>query len=173
MWRLALVVGVCLTACQFDEGGIPAVGDGAAVSADSSVSPDAALAIDAPLPLDAPVAPCVDSDGDTFLVINLAGANCPGPLDCDDSDPNAYPGQESYYDQQRTSGGYDYNCDGDETLFDGRNGGNCRSEWWECLGTGWVNGVPMCGNVGTWHSCESVNGSCLETARLETKMLCR
>jgi len=130
-------------------------------------------ALDAQTSPDATIAPCIDLDGDTFLVVNQEGATCPGPLDCDDSDPDAYPGQESHYDHERMSGGYDYNCDGSETIFDGTSGGNCREEWWECLGTGWVNGVPMCGQVGTWHLCEDLGGGCTETSRVDTNMLCQ
>ncbi len=172
---LVLLVGLCLTACQFDESGLAAVSDSGGVS-----SPDAAIVVidgasvvDAVVPIDAHVAPCVDSDGDTFLVINQPDANCPGPLDCDDDDVDAYPGQESYYDMERTSGGYDYNCDGEETRFNTTGGGNCRFEWWECLGTGWVNGVPECGQLGTYHVCEDVGGDCQETSRVDANMLCR
>lgn len=175
---LLLLGALCASACQFDESGLRAVYDSGTVSpvADSSVQPlaDAGdTSADAPPPPDASLAPCVDSDGDTFLVVNLPGAECPGPLDCDDTDPDAYPGQESYYDHQRASGGYDYDCDGNETRLNTTAGGNCRWDWWSCVGTGWVGGVPTCGNVGSWHSCEDVGGDCQETSSVTAMMACR
>jgi len=173
VWRLVLLAGASLCACQFDQSGVTFAYDASASDGIDAISPgDGAGGGDAAVPVDASLEPCVDSDNDTFLIVNIAGANCPGPLDCDDTDPNAYPGQESYYDQERASGGFDYNCDGSETLIDSREGSDCHWDWWDCVGTGWVQGIPMCGNVGTWHECSSDGVDCVESSRVMANMLC-
>jgi hypothetical protein len=48
-----------------------------------------------------------DNDGDGVL---RDDAQC-GGTDCDDDDARAKPGQMSYFDTPRASGGYDFNCD--------------------------------------------------------------
>lgn len=50
-----------------------------------------------------------DFDGDGVLAISDGGA------DCDDYDSRVYPGSAYWHDQAAASGGYDYNCDGQET----------------------------------------------------------
>ncbi len=47
-----------------------------------------------------------DVDQDTHL---RADAAC-GGMDCDDNDARAFPGQTAFYDTERTSGGYDFDC---------------------------------------------------------------
>jgi hypothetical protein len=50
-----------------------------------------------------------DLDGDGVLAISDGGT------DCDDYDSRVYPGSGYWGDQKTASGGYDYNCDGEET----------------------------------------------------------
>ncbi len=62
--------------------------------------------------------PNCDLDGDDF---DRAGPGCcgaPDPCDCDDADPNVFPGQPTFFDEPRPNvapnapDAFDYNCDG-------------------------------------------------------------
>ncbi|HDH96599.1 MAG TPA: hypothetical protein ENF73_02585 [Proteobacteria bacterium] len=68
---------------------------------------------------------CTDEDGDGY---SPDGGEC-GPIDCDDNDPNTYPGAEELCD------GKDNNCDGER-----------ESECWQ------VVGVDNAGKVGRYPS---------------------
>jgi len=171
-------VGVAITlvmlvgGCAFDERGVPGglagadarmPGDGASGGADAATtdagSPDAAV-------------PCADRDHDGFFVVAIPDSDCGDQLDCDDGDDRAFPGQTDYFSTPRTSGGFDFNCDGNQTPIDTTQGGACQTDWWSCTGTGWVGGVPDCGNPGTYHTCED-QGGCTETSSVNTAMACR
>ena len=68
------------------------------------------LFIGCPEPTEETGSPCVDEDGDGFT-------DCE---DCDDTDPNTYPGAEERCD------GIDNNCDG-MTQFEGESGEECKA----------------------------------------------
>ncbi|HTM19616.1 MAG TPA: hypothetical protein VL172_03885 [Kofleriaceae bacterium] len=156
--------------CQFDEGGVSA-GSGDAAPADAGTAgPDARADANR---ADAAV-PCTDRDGDGFLAVGILGSYCgeDADLDCDDDDARAFPGQGEYYDTPRTHGGYDFDCDGVDEHLDDTKGGECRSEWWNCGGTGWVAGIPDCGGQGSWHVCEDTSDGCVETSSTNTRMAC-
>ena len=86
---------------------------------------------------------------------DLDGHSPPG--DCDDDDPDVFPGQTAYFAVPRSSGSFDYDCDGVESV---------EVDWYvECpetcvgyedpLQAGWSrpsNGVPACGEWGFWGS---------------------
>ena len=104
--------------------------------------------------------------------MGIPGSDCGEQLDCDDQDGSAYPGQPDFFDVPRSSGGYDYDCDGVETRIDTREGSNCGWDWFDCVGTGWTGGVPACGESGTFHVCQS-GGGCNEVSSSTIKMKCK
>lgn len=162
------IVAIALAACQFDESGVPGLGspDGAAPAADAG-APDAGR-IEPP---DA-AEPCTDRDDDGWVAVGIEDSDCGPILDCDDDDDRAFPGQTEYFTTARTSGGFDFDCDGEESKIDDTQGGECAPDWWSCGGTGWVGGVPDCGDPGTWHTCEDQQG-CNETSSQNISMACR
>ncbi len=172
VYRVALALTV-LIACQFDERGLPPAGSG--IDSDSSV--------DTPSPADATATPdsqrpdsavaCVDDDGDSYLAPAMPDAECAEPLDCDDTDPRAHPGQEDYYDVARASGSFDFDCDGVETPIDATLGQECAWDWFWCAGTGWLEAVPPCGQEGTYHWCDPDWDRCEETSSATSLMPCR
>ena len=91
---------------------------------------------------------CVDiaADGDSD------GVSC--ELDCDDEDPDVYPGQTAYFEVARADGTFDYDCDGLETLqHDALTTCDppiCGDEpgWFR----GYGPGIPACGQEGLWDS---------------------
>jgi hypothetical protein len=176
---LAVAASVILAAhsgCVFDESGVPdsVAGLTDALPGGSDTSPDGTDAIspvDAGPPGDAAL--CLDQDGDQFQVVGVPGSVCGETLDCDDRDQFAYPGQPEFFITERTSGGFDYNCDGTEEPIDTTTGSDCGWDWWDCEGTGWIDGgPPACGQQGTWHVCED-DGGCRETERMMVTMACR
>jgi len=75
------------------------------------------------------------------------------PLDCDDADPRVFPGQTEFFDTPRVGlGGFDFDCDGDETF--------AEPEYVECnppvcgSAPGWSRlfAIPDCGAIGHWDS---------------------
>ena len=94
----------------------------------------------------------VDSDGDGFA--GTEECHCEGPPgssdtldDCCDTDPNAKPGQTSYFEQPRTlCGGFDYNCDGQEEK---QQEASCVSGLCNA-GVGWFQSTPSCGGTANW-----------------------
>lgn len=116
---------------------------------------------------------CVDEDDDGFYRAIAPGALC-GPADCDDADEDVYPGQTGAFTAPKSSGDFDYNCDGvEQKLSDTRVGGGCHADiFGPCEGTGWIDAVPDCGEAGTWHRCESGLFTCDETERVDAVMPC-
>lgn len=169
---LVFAAGLVAAGCQFNEGGLPGAFqpgvDGGRAAVDGAPAADASPNA----PIDAPPEPCLDSDMDGFMIVNVDGATCGPELDCDDAEPNAFPGQIDFFDVPAASGGFDYDCNGVEEPQDTTQGGTCESDWWECIGSGWNGDVPACGVEGTWHTCEDVNG-CTETSSFATRMPCR
>jgi hypothetical protein len=172
MFRALLALLVC-AGCQFDASGQTGDDGQGGFGLDGAApgpGPDAA-APDAGAP-DA-VVPCADDDGDGFAVARSEGAEC-GDADCDDSDADVYPGQPGAFTLPSNSGSFDFNCDGvEEKLSDPTAGGECHLDWFTCVGTGWVGGVPACGEAGVWHRCEGGFLSCTEAEAIAAAMPCR
>ncbi len=169
---LAVLAGSVGAGCRFDESGLPAAGadgaasDGRRADAGDSVPPDA------PPPDAGPL--CLDDDHDGYLVHGVPDADCEGPLDCDDQDEDAHPGQTEWFTEPRVSGGFDYDCDGVETPgLDTTGGSTCYWDWFTCRGDGWVNGVPGCGVQGIWHTCHEDGWDCVEESSQLLVMSCR
>jgi hypothetical protein len=134
--------------------GVEAGGDEAVLSeaagsgGETSTSP-----VDAVAPADAgkdsPTGPgsACDEDGDGYLAV---GSAC-GGNDCCDQDAHVHPGETSYFAQPGACGGYDYNCDDQETPEYGAT--SCQWSSFSCSGDGFAAPVPGCGVFGTFTSC--------------------
>lgn len=125
---------------------------------------------------DAGPAPCEldfyrDGDGDGFGDPSDSVFVCSPPADyirtggdCDDSDPDAHPGQTMWFNVPRMSGGFDYDCDGSETLQ--------RPDVGLCPDTsvdppipgtvGWRFEVAPCGAFRPWKNNAAVCGTTSE-----------
>ncbi|HEY3819171.1 MAG TPA: hypothetical protein VGL81_18510 [Polyangiaceae bacterium] len=93
-----------------------------------------------------PSATC-DEDGDGYL----AKTSACGGTDCCDQDAHVHPGQKSFFSQPGACGGYDYDCDGQETPEYGA--ANCQWSTFSCSGDGFAAPIPLCGVFGTFTSC--------------------
>lgn len=162
----SFLVASTLVACTFDGGSPPAalVTDGGLV-ADATPTADGG-----PTDFDATPA-CIDGDGDGFAVPG-GSLEC-GPLDCDDDDERAFPGQEQFFAAPRPSGSFDFNCDGDEERSLQTDGQTCHWRWFSCRGSGWVAEPPTCGGAGEYHECDDVGLQCVEVDRATLTMACR
>lgn len=88
--------------------------------------------------------------------------------DCDDSDANAYPWQQSFYSAARNSGGFDYDCDGQVTLRWGELHEGCSLDpaMQACVGSGWTSPdmntafLPGCGQSAAYAFCEFTGNDC-------------
>jgi len=97
---------------------------------------------------------CVDNDNDGF------GLNCAAGRDCDDADPNNFPGNPELCD------GLDNNCDGD--VDDGLDlGSTCTEGTGVCAATGVTacdaQGVVFCdtqGMAGDPEICDGIDNDC-------------
>jgi hypothetical protein len=108
-----------------------------------------------------------DEDGDGFGVgASRTGCAQPGWAtgsdDCDDKNPDAYPGQKQFFARPRTgAGGFDFNCDGNEetesaaTLLP-----DCPSAK-PCQGEGWSGVIARCGESAQYGVCEKVGPDCV------------
>jgi len=105
----------------------------------------------------------IDADGDGYgaAAVQLCATPTSGYAskngDCDDTDARAYPGQPAYFDTPRKSGGFDFDCNGDEQEESTLTGachpdGNMANP--QCIGAG---------NMNVWYS-ETVAPACGETA---------
>lgn len=81
-------------------------------------------------------------------------------LDCDDLDPAAHPGQNAFFNVP-TNGtkNFDYNCSKvEEQEFPSLV--NCvLSSGTNCIGDGWINQIPSCGQTGMWAKCNKQGGN--------------
>ncbi len=104
------------------------------------------------------VPPC-DCDDDGYGKIGCAGGT---NNDCDDSDPDAFPGQPMFFTQPRNDGtGYDYDCDGDTTPKWTATV-TCSVPLLDCppqTVQGYTNGIPQCGQAADYGYCKQ-NGLC-------------
>ncbi|RMH40397.1 MAG: hypothetical protein D6689_13995 [Deltaproteobacteria bacterium] len=180
-WAAALrsaavcAIAVAAAACAFDPSGAADPADASRSDAVDAAPPDASGADpDASGPDADAEPPCRDGDGDGFLAPSRPGEVC-DPVDCDDEDARVHPGQTGAFTSPKRSGDFDYNCDGvEEPVVDTTLGGPCEQPvFGPCGGTGWLDAVPSCGQVGTWHRCEAGLFSCDETERAEAIMPCR
>jgi hypothetical protein len=90
--------------------------------------------------------PCVDADKDGVTP-------CAG--DCDDADPNAYPGQTGFFSSPtKGKSNYDYNCDTIEEM-EGAQLVNCVRVGTDCQGDGWQGSIPGCGVQGVFIQCRA------------------
>lgn len=137
-----------------------------------------------------------DMDGDGFgagePMVIAADTACPAGsvparprMDCDDTDPDVFPGQTAWFNTSRCSITeptgtlcWDYNCDGSEELRWPREVAcldlldRCDDEeGWGVLGS--VR-VPPCGAMGAWARCNRVLLSCLPSlATSRRQQMCR
>jgi hypothetical protein len=71
--------------------------------------------------------------------------------DCDDNDYRAHPGQTSFFTSARTSGGFDFDCDGVVTRYPELSvNGSCS---WPCRDAFWIDTQPACGTMGDVLDC--------------------
>jgi len=84
--------------------------------------------------------------------------------DCDDVDPAAHPGQSSFF-TRTTKGttGFDFNCNKIEEK-EVAHLVSCTLKGGGCVGDGWVQAVPACGQQGTFGHCTRAAGhvSCVQ-----------
>lgn len=91
-----------------------------------------------------------DEDGDGF-----EAAACGGP-DCCDQDPNAHPGQTTFFDKPNACGGWDYDCSGSVEVENDWPVSVCRYVIDDgvkaCPGghmaESWLDEAPECGDEG-------------------------
>jgi hypothetical protein len=95
-------------------------------------------------------APDCDVDDDGHLAADVAAC---GGLDCDDHDPDAHLGQLGFFQEARTSGGFDYDCSGEEESQFSSALDCSRLGLANCSGEGFSSSIPACGNLGTWIRC--------------------
>jgi hypothetical protein len=121
-----------------------------------------------------------DADGDGYGAPGDFIDGCTAPagyvdrtFDCDDGDDRARPGQTQYFEEQRESGGWDYDCDGEVGLEQPAVLYDCSA----CTGalSGWASEpVPACGETAELVSCLwAAAGGCYESWRGEWTQSCR
>ncbi len=129
-------------------------GDAASDVSTSGDSPtDAASQDSAAMPDAGCVSPC-DCDNDTYMAMSCGGN------DCCDTDPNAHPGQTSFFPSEDDCHSYDYNCDTMQEMEWGAF--SCAPGVTGCTPTsGFVGGVPGCGVPEQWTGmCKNMITSC-------------
>ena len=125
-----------------------------------------------------------DADGDTHGDAATTMMACSAPAgfvesddDCDDGDGQAFPGQTMFFTSPRTSGGFDYDCDGAQTQQ--HTGTSSLSACSSCacpvgfccsgVCAGWLSAVPGCGMTSTWRQtdcdCNVVTSSRVQPCR--------
>ncbi len=83
---------------------------------------------------------CADAIPAGFVAPTADGLGNP-QFDCDDGNVNAFPGQTHYFTKPRSTGSYDYNCDGQQTPLAPTLGDTCL--FGSCFGA-----VSACGTAG-------------------------
>lgn len=115
--------------------------------------------------------PC-DCDGDGAL--NDGCHSGGGPADCDDTDPDAKPGQTKYFTEANPVVGFDYNCaNGIEREYDDPL--SCPALLADCMEDvqGYIDTVPECGEPGTWGHCDNNGIGCVKEAITSVPLGCR
>lgn len=95
----------------------------------------------------------IDADKDGFAPASLG----PCGSDCDDDDPDSFPGQTKYFTTPNKRGNFDYNCaGGDEAHWPALL--KCNEDYPNCTvaNGGWfyvgADSVPACGSAADWIS---------------------
>jgi hypothetical protein len=134
---------------------------------------DANPPVDASSPADArpeAEASCCDCDGDYH-----DGPQC-GGKDCNDHNPDVFPGQTTYFSEPIPGGGFDYDCsthadpDPDPT----NQSLDCSTlAGLGCPNTqyGYFGPVPPCGTAAPWGYCKKTLLDCVETIVETTRKL--
>lgn len=81
------------------------------------------------------------------------------PVDCDDTDADAHPGQTSYFTNQRNGGGWDYNCNGSDDKRSVSDASGCVEDAaapGTCLETGSTSRSGDCGAQVDADDCPAV-----------------
>lgn len=71
--------------------------------------------------------------------------------DCYDANPDAHPGQTTFFTTNRGDGSFDYDCDATPTQQWTQ---TTSCDWGMCDGEGWSDGIPACGATGNWRRCD-------------------
>ncbi|MCA9665076.1 MAG: putative metal-binding motif-containing protein [Myxococcales bacterium] len=104
-----------------------------------------------------------DGFGDPFRVEHHCGPILPGYVtrggDCADNDPRAHPGQTEAFKIGRPDGAWDFDCDGHAELVPGARFAGCKWGEGRCLGEGWADKEPRCGEASLYLRCTLVPGS--------------
>lgn len=116
-----------------------------------------------------------DADGDGFGSKDSIVSFCTKPppgyvanrLDCCDKDPDARPGQTTYFGMPTPCGGYDWDCNGVEELYRPSRD-SCDADGGHM--DGWQGAIPPCGAMGDWvEPC----GFCMCARASTAQQLCR
>ena len=106
-------------------------------------------------------APAGECDAD--LDSHAAEGACAGD-DCDDTDPNVWPGQPKYFAERQANADYDYDCNGAPeqeqqaaVVCAGVSLSACPTQ------TGFLKTLPACGVAGRWGKCTKGSLTCDET----------
>ncbi len=124
-----------------------------------------------------------DADGDSYGDEDATLDSCVDPGDgwverdgdCDDGDLNARPNQTSFLTFERSSGGFDFNCDGvEEAQVDAA----APSDRDVCLAScgptaAWVNVVAACGTTADRLECVDIGGGRCRTETFSRTAECR
>ncbi|MCA9666995.1 MAG: hypothetical protein KC503_15455 [Myxococcales bacterium] len=107
-----------------------------------------------------------DTDGDSYGDPATGVSLCTPPTsgyvtdstDCDDSDAKAHPGQTQFSSTPRKGGGYDFDCDGNETQENTDLFTSCPTSGTVGCPTppAWEGAVPACGDPGTLSYCQRI-----------------
>jgi hypothetical protein len=122
-----------------------------------------------------PAAVCKDEDGDSYLSEDsspeceeLLGIDQEQDRDCDDTDDDAFPGQEGYFPTERKGGGWDYNCDEQvETQYAEDCSSACKP--WLLV----TPGEDGCGDSGEVRTCNALLGCVAPGSGGEATQECR
>ena len=84
--------------------------------------------------------------------------------DCLDTDSNVFPRQTDWFDRPNAAGGFDYNCDGEDTP-EKTEVGDCKNIRCGDQNGGWDEIVPLCGKSRRWLvncSFKLLKGGCIK-----------
>ena len=95
----------------------------------------------------APVDPISAAAPLTIVMPDRDGDGHRADVDCDDTDARAYPGASGWHETPRNAGGFDFNCDGQESPYWIGYGGYCN-------GTNMGNGTYACWVEDGWWSVD-------------------
>lgn len=96
--------------------------------------------------------PC-DCDDDGY---RAEGGDC-GGTDCNDNDPDVWPGQPDYFaDPSTHDSPFDYNCDGKEEKRFNQTVDCSGAVGCDTASVGYIGAPPACGEDGNYGSCETL-----------------